>query len=189
MQTEDPKMPPKGDKLSDSEIATIRKWIEGQLLESSSSKGIAASSNNVQVAVVSLKRPDGPPPMPNELPLEPVTHTPTPNALTALAASPWAPLVAIGGQKQILLYNTETLEPLGILPFPEGFPTIIKFSRNGQLILTGGGQGGKSGKVVLWNVQTGERDRAPSETNSIRCWPRISAPISNSWPLAARTSW
>ena len=157
LQTEDPKMPPKGDKLSDIEIGVIRKWIEGQLLESASSKGIAASSNNVQVAVVSLKRPDGPPPMPKELPLEPVTHTTVTNALTALGASPWAPLVAIGGQKQIILYNTETLEPLGVLPFPEGFPTIIKFSRNGKLILTGGGRGGKSGKVVLWDVETGER--------------------------------
>ena len=26
---------------------------------------------------------------------------------------------------------------------PEGFPTIIRFSRNGQLILTGGGRGGR----------------------------------------------
>jgi len=157
LQTEDPKMPPKGDKLSETEIGTIKKWIEGQLLEKAGSKGIAASSNNVQVAVVSLKRPDGPPPMPGDLTLEPVTHTAATNALTALGASPWAPLVAIGGQKQIILYNTETLKPLGVLPFPEGFPTIIKFSRNGKLILTGGGQGGKSGKVVLWDVQTGER--------------------------------
>jgi hypothetical protein len=27
----------------------------------------------------------------------------------------------VGGQKQIILYHTETVEPLGILPFPEGF--------------------------------------------------------------------
>ncbi len=153
----DPKMPPKGDRLSDSEIAVIKKWIDGQLLETAGGKAIAAAANNVQVAVVSLTRPDGPPPMPRELPLDPVVHTAKANSLTALGASPWAPLVALGGQKQILLYNTETLEPLGVLPFLEGFPTIIRFSRNGQLILTGGGRGGKSGKVVIWNVQTGER--------------------------------
>ncbi len=153
----DPKMPPKGDRLPDTEIAIIKKWIDGQLLETAGGKAIAAAANNVQVAVVSLTRPDGPPPMPHDLPLDPVVHTSKTNALTALGASPWAPLVALGGQKQILLYNTETLEPLGVLPFPEGFPTIIRFSRNGQLILTGGGRGGKSGKVVLWNVQTGER--------------------------------
>ena len=157
MQTEDPKMPPKGDKLSDGEIAIVRKWIDGQLLETAGGKAIAVAANNVQVAVVSLTRPEGPPPMPRELPLDPVVHTAKANSLTALGASPWAPLVALGGQKQIVLFNTETLEPLGVLPFPEGFPTIIRFSRNGQLILTGGGRGGKSGKVVIWKVETGER--------------------------------
>jgi len=155
--TEEPKMPPKGDRLTDAELGMVEKWIAGQLLESASSKGIAAASNNVQVAVVSLTKPDGPPPMPGELPMEPLVRTTRSNALVALAASPWAPVVAVGGQKQIVLYHTETLEPLGVLPFPEGFPAIIRFSRNGQLLLTGGGQGGKSGKVVLWDIKTGER--------------------------------
>ncbi len=156
-QTEEPKMPPKGDKLGDPDLSMIEKWITGQLLETATGKAIATAANNVQTAVVSLTRPDGPPPMPGELPLEPVVRTRVANALTALATSPWAPLVAIGGQKQIALYHTETLELLGVLPFPEGFPEIIKFSRNGQLLLTGGGLGGKSGKVALWDIKTGER--------------------------------
>jgi len=155
-QTEDPKMPPKGDKLSDADIAVFEKWIAGQLLETVNGKAVAAS-NNVQVAVVSLEKPSGPPPMPGDLPLDPVVQTKTTNALVALAASPWAPLVAVGGQKQVVLYNTDTLQPLGILPFSEGFPTIIRFSRNGQLLMTGGGLGGKSGEVVLWDVKTGDR--------------------------------
>ncbi|MES2571476.1 MAG: c-type cytochrome domain-containing protein [Verrucomicrobiota bacterium] len=156
-QTEEPKMPPKGDRLNEAELAIIEKWIAGQLLENATGKAVATASNNVQVAVVSLERPEGPPPMPGDLPLEPFLKVTRKNALTALAASPWAPLVAIGGQKQIVLYNTETLEPLGVLPFPEGFPSIIRFSRNGQILLTGGGMGGKSGKVVLWDIKTGER--------------------------------
>ena len=156
-QTEEPKMPPKGDKLSDPDLAIIEKWIAGQLLETPTGKAIATAANNVQTAVVSLTRPDGPPPMPGELPLEPFVRTRVSDAVTALAASPWAPLVAIGGQKQISLYNTETLELLGVLPFPEGFPEIIRFSRNGQLLLTGGGLGGKSGQVALWDIKTGDR--------------------------------
>ncbi|HZJ15425.1 MAG TPA: c-type cytochrome domain-containing protein [Chthoniobacteraceae bacterium] len=156
-QIEDPKMPPKGEKLNDQDIATIEKWIIGQLLETATGKAVAVANNNVQVAVVSLEKPDGPPPMPGELPLDPVVHTRASNALIALAVSPWAPVVAVGGQKQIILYNTETLELLGVLPFPEGFPSIIKFSRNGQLLLTGGGLGGKSGRVALWDIKTGER--------------------------------
>ena len=94
---------------------------------------------------------------PRPLPLEPVVRTARPNAVTALAANPWAPLVAVGGQKQVLLYNTDTLDLLGVLPFPEGTPNVLKFSRNGSLLLAGGGAGGKSGRVVVWSVKTGER--------------------------------
>ena len=155
--TEEPKMPPKGDMLTDAELAIMEKWIAGQLLENAAGKAIAVANNNVAVAAVSLERPAGPPPMPGDLPLEPYVRTKSTNALTALAVSPWAPLAAVGGQKQVMLYNTETLAPLGVLAFPEGFPSIIKFSRNGQLLLTGGGLGGKSGKVVLWDIKTGER--------------------------------
>ena len=154
---EEPKMPPKGDQLNEAELAIMQKWIAGQLLENATGKAIAVANNNVQVAVVSLDRPDGPPPMPGDLPLEPYVRTRASNALTALAVSPWAPLAAVGGQKQVILYNTDTLAPLGVLPFPEGFPAVIRFSRNGQLLLTGGGLGGKSGKVVLWNIKSGER--------------------------------
>ena len=155
--TEEPKMPPKGDRLTEAELGLVEKWIATQLLETATGQAVAAAANNVQVAVVSLERPAGPPPMPGDLPLEPFVRTVRANALTALGASPWAPLVAVGGQRQIILYNTETLEALGILPFPEGFPAIIRFSRNGELLLTGGGLGGKSGKVVLWDVKTGAR--------------------------------
>src|SRR5437763_8642819 len=79
------------------------------------------------------------------------------NAVLALAASPWAPLVAVGSQKQVLLYHGDTLELVGVLPFPYGTPTVLKFSRNGGLLLAGGGRGGQSGKVVVWDVKTGEQ--------------------------------
>src|SRR3954453_20625885 len=39
-QTDDPKMPPKGDKLGDVEIAMIEKWITGQLLETATGKAV-----------------------------------------------------------------------------------------------------------------------------------------------------
>ena len=75
----------------------------------------------------------------------------------SMATSPWAPIVAIAAPKQVLLYNSNTFDLVGVLPFPEGIPNVVKFSRNGSLILAGGGEPGKSGKVVLWNVTSGER--------------------------------
>ncbi len=153
----DPKMPPKGDSLSDAEMALLKGWIAGFALENANSKPAQVAANKVDVAVVSLTKPDGPPPMPGDLPLEPFVKSRASNAVIAMAASPWSPLVAIGGQKQVLLYNTETLDRVGVLAFPEGYANVLRFSRNAKLLIAGGGLGGKIGKVVMWDVTTGER--------------------------------
>ena len=63
----------------------------------------------------------------------------------------------MAGQNQIVLYHTDTLECLGVLPFTEGIPYVLKFSRNGSVLLAGGGRGGHSGCVVLYDVKTGKR--------------------------------
>ena len=153
----DPKMPPKGDALSDGDMALLKGWIAGFALENANSKPAQVTANKVDAAVVSLTKPDGPAPMPGDLPQEPFVKSRTSNAVIAMAASPWAPLVAIGGQRQVLLYNTETLERLGVLAFPEGYANVLRFSRNAKLLIAGGGLGGKIGKVVMWDVTTGER--------------------------------
>src|SRR6202023_362543 len=94
---------------------------------------------------------------PAKMSLEPVVRSTKANAITALASNPWSPLIAVAGQKQVLLYHADTLDLLGVLPFPEGVPYVLKFSHNGSLLLAGGGIGGKSGRVVVWNVTTGDR--------------------------------
>ena len=127
-------------------------------LENSGSKAaVKKEHSELKLSGSFNQKPDGPPPMPPRLPLEPVLHTAPAGAITALAASPWAPLVAVAGQQQVLLYNTETLQLLGVLPFPEGIAHVLKFSRNGKLLLAGGGHEAKSGRVVLWDITTGKR--------------------------------
>jgi Planctomycete cytochrome C/WD domain, G-beta repeat len=153
----EPTMPPKGDKLSEGDLKLIKDWIAAFALENANSKPAVAQANKVESALVSLTRPEGPAPMPGELPLEPFVKARALGAVTSLAASPWAPLIAVGGQKQVFLYHVESLEPLGVLAFPEGFPNVLRFSKNAKLLLAGGGLGGKSGKVVLWDVASGER--------------------------------
>lgn len=156
---EDPAMPPNSPMIPDKDIDTIKRWIAGGLLETSGSKAIAASKPKIDLALAGpvIGKPEGPPPMPADLLLEPPVHTARASASTGLANSPWAPLVALGGQKQVLLYNTDTLELAGVLPFPEGFPADIRFTRNGKFVLAGGGYGAKLGLVALWDVTTGER--------------------------------
>lgn len=155
----EPHMPPKKPKLPDAELAVFRKWIEGGLVDA---KGGAAKKVNRPKVDLALNaaakgRPAGPPPMPKDLLLEPVVRTPRPEALTALAASPWAPLAAVAGQHQVLLYDTDTLELAGILPFPERRVHALRFSRNGALLLAGGGRGARLGRVVVWDVRSGDR--------------------------------
>jgi len=156
---EEPFMPPNRPKLEDKQIELFKKWILGGLLETAGGKPIAAATPAVDLTLKAdaVGKPDGPPPMPKELPLQPVAHTARMTAITGLASSPWAPLVAVAGQKQVLLFHADTFELLGILPFPEGQPDDIRFSRNGKLLLASGGRGARSGRVLVLDTVTGER--------------------------------
>ena len=155
---EKPEMPPMQDKLSQAKIDLIGKWIEQGSPENAGSKIAVAKKKNPALMSGSVAgQPTGPAAMPEGLLKQPVVYTPRAGATTALAASPWAPLVAVAGQKQISLYNTDTLQLLGVLPFPEGIPYVLRFSRSGTVLLAGGGRGGHSGSVVLFDVKTGKR--------------------------------
>lgn len=157
---DEPHMPPKGSKLGDADLAVLRRWIEGGLLENRGSKAAAASKPKAEVEVrpVGQGRPPGTLPMPGEgFPMEPLAAAPRPGAVASIAASPWAPLIAVTGQRQVLLYHADTLALAGALPFPEGFPYVVRFSASGRLLMVGGGVGAKLGVVGLHDVVTGRR--------------------------------
>ena len=156
--SEEPFMPPESPKVSAAMIETIRKWIDGGVLENLGSVAAASKKPKFNLALKSttLGKP-AVPPMPARLSLEPVTLAKKTTAVSAIATNPWSPVAAVAGQKQVLLYHTKTLRLLGVLPFPEGVPLVLKFSRNGSLLLAGGGRGGASGRVVVWNLKSGQR--------------------------------
>jgi WD40 repeat protein len=155
---EEPKMPPNQDKLPQAKLDVIKAWLLGGALENDGS--VAKIKKKPAIAMsasAGAAKPEGPPPMPEKLPRQPVVYTPRASAITALAASPWAPLIAVGGQKQITLYHSDSGAFLGVLPFSEGVPHVLKFSRSGTLLLAGGGIGAKSGSAVVYEVKTGNR--------------------------------
>lgn len=154
---EEPKMPPKQDKLAAAKLDLISKWIEQGTPENAGSKVTLKKNPLAAVAATSTSKPEGPAAMPEGLLKQPVLYTKRPGQITALAASPWAPLIAVAGQKQVSLYHSESGDLLGILPFPEGIPHVIRFSRNGSVVLVAGGRGGQSGCVALFDVKTGKR--------------------------------
>lgn len=153
----EPFMPPEQPKLPDAQLELIKKWIEQGALQNAGSPARPKTANVARVQV-SGDRPAGPPPMPAGLPIEPLNVSARANGVTAIATNPWSTLAAVAGHQQILLYDTATLELVGVLPFPEGQAHVLKFSRNGALLIAGGGRGAHSGKVVLFDVRTGQRE-------------------------------
>ncbi|NLT69649.1 MAG: hypothetical protein GXX91_03005 [Verrucomicrobiaceae bacterium] len=156
--SEEPIMPPKGTKATEDELKVIAAWIAGGLLETKNSKAKKSDKPKVDFdSITATGKPEGPPAMPEHLLLEPAVVTERPNSIPALAHSPWAPILAVAGQKQILLYHSSDYDLLGVLPYPEGFPQTLSFSPNGAYLFCGGGRAGKSGNVVAWDIKTGER--------------------------------
>ena len=136
-----------------------RPWIEAGAPETSGSVVAMKAKPKFEFKLdpSAMGKPVGPPAMPEGIPTEPVVVSPKANAIVAMAASPWAPLVAVAGHKQVLLYQSGKNRLVGVLPFPEGTIHVLKFSRNGALLLAGGGRGGQSGLAVVFDVKTGKR--------------------------------
>ncbi len=152
---DEPKMPPDG-KIPQAEIDLIKTWIDGGALENMGSKAVIKKKMGVAMAENPLERPQVIA-MPPRLSLEPQTVTEKNDVVSSIATSPWGPLAAVAGERQVLLYHTQNLELVGVLPFPEGAVNVVRFSRTGQLLLAAGGQPGARGLVVLWDVTSGER--------------------------------
>lgn len=154
----EPHMPPKGPKMPEKDLAILKQWIdEGAPETAVGAAKTAARKIDVDPVAVTQDKPKGPPPMPGDWAKVTLPKTERPHAVTALASSPWAPLVAVAGHERVLVYNSDTLKLLGTLSFPERIPYVLKFSRNGKWLLAAGGRGASSGKVVIWDVATGKR--------------------------------
>ncbi len=155
---EEPFMPPEQDRLPDEKLDVIRKWIEGGALENAGSMSTVKKKPSLALAPPTHRgKPEGPAAMPEGLLRQPVVYSDRAAAVTALAASPWAPLVAVAGQKQVVLYHSESSKLLGVLPFPEGVPHVLRFSADGELLLVGGGHAAQLGIVAVYDVRSGKR--------------------------------
>jgi WD40 repeat protein len=152
-----PQMPLGQPKLPDAEIALIRDWIQFGLLENVNSTPKGPVGPSTEYRATDLNKPGGEPAMPAALPTTNVKDPARPHPVTALAASPWAPLIAVAGHEKIYLYDLAKRAPAGELPFPEGIPYVLRFSRTGEFLLAAGGKPVQSGKAVLFDVRTGAR--------------------------------
>jgi len=152
-------MPPEGEKLSNDKIEILKHWIDGGLLENKSSSARKPPKPKFETTLRSdpSAKPEGPPPMPVDLLLEPPVVTSRAAGIHAIATSPWAPLLAVTAHYQVLLYHTKSLELIGILSFPDGDPISLAFTPDARYLIVGGGIPGKSGFTVTFDITTGVR--------------------------------
>ena len=171
-----PQMPLGLARLPDAEIAVIRDWIQRGLLENAASQPRGGAAGlSLEFKTSHLNRPNGAPAMPQSLPALTLAETARANPVTALAASPWAPLVAVSGHERIYLYDLAKRATIGELAFPEGIPYVLRFSRDGAALLAAGGKGVQSGKAVLFDVKTGERLAAAGNESDVVLAADVSA--------------
>jgi WD40 repeat protein len=152
-----PQMPLGQAKLPDAEMTVIREWIQGGLLETAASLPKGPVGPSATYSGSALNKPAGTPAMPEGLPVVPLKETARAHPVTALAASPWAPLVAVAGHDRIYLYDLTTRGAAGELAFSEGFPYLLRFILNCVALLASGVLGVQSGNAVLFDVRTGKR--------------------------------
>ncbi|MEM7312069.1 MAG: c-type cytochrome domain-containing protein, partial [Planctomycetota bacterium] len=153
---DEPTMPPNQDKMAQPKLDLIAKWINEGAAEQAGAAVKKSKKPTLQFQPADID--DGSPgAMPGKICKQPVEVTSRASAVSALAASPRAPLIAVAGQRQVVLYHSETSELLGVIPYPEGTPHVIRFSRDGGMLLIAGGRGAKIGNVALHDVVTGKR--------------------------------
>lgn len=154
---EEPTMPPNQDPLPKEQLEIIEKWIAGGLLENSGSKVRKKKGPSLTFTAMDASGKPSVIAMPETAWRVPVVTTQRAAAASAIAASPWAPLVAVAGQRQVAMYNTDTGELAGIIPYPEGIPQVLQFSSDGAYLLVAGGTHASKGTASIYDVRTGER--------------------------------
>jgi hypothetical protein len=155
---DDARMPPNSPAIAKPKIEQIRKWIDSGLLETANSKSMVKTRNlTFKPSVRTDGEFDGPPAMPTNLPAIDAPNLTRPFPVLAMDASPTAPLIAVADQDQIRFLHTKTKQEIGRVAFPEGIPQVIRFSRDGVVLMVAGGRPVESGRVVLFDVDSGKR--------------------------------
>ena len=151
-------MPPDSPKVGAEKLEIVASWISGGLRLGRGDAGKATKPLvDIAVDVAKLGRaPDKPIEVAAGLPPPTPPKSGRPLPVMALAANPWAPIVAVGGLGEAVLYDAATASRLGAVPFPDGELRVLRFSRSGEVLLMAGGKPTASGRAVLVDVRTGK---------------------------------
>ncbi len=159
-QQERPFMPREGDALTREQQALLRTWIEqGAAEDADGARTFLAEKANHQKAAAAAAEAmagadQGAAPMPESLPQVAVRTADRPGPVASLVRSPRAPLLALAGVQQVLLYGSD-LQPLAVLPCDLPHLGPLAFAEDGSALLAAGGEPGRRGAAVLFDVRSG----------------------------------
>ncbi len=169
MHTREPRMPPSGSKIPDAEILAIRTWIQQGCRKTPEGAAVAVADGPTAQPMERAALGDVSNQLPLAWPLSDITEAERPDAVTSIAAHPGAPVIAIAGQQQVLIYHLPTQKLLGALPTWPGFPNQVRFSNDGRLLFAAGGVAARSGFVRAWSVAGGDQIlHIDQESESVR---------------------
>ncbi|MGE0142616.1 MAG: c-type cytochrome domain-containing protein [Planctomycetota bacterium] len=169
---EKPTMPPDEPRIDAPLIETIRMWIEQgapkdraqaerMAKERSAARATAASAAAKPV----LEIRDCEPPASA---LAPVRTGVRGAPIRSLAIAPRARFLAVAGPSQVQLLGLDDLRPRGALELD--FPQVerVRISADGSALVAAGGQPGRSGSAVVFDLATGkERGRFGQQRDTI----------------------
>ena len=128
-------MPPgKREKLSASDIAMIKSWIDA---------GALAPKEKVVVAREIIVPKISP-------------RVPPRRAINSVAYSPGNKLLAVGRNGEVEIHSAENQKLLRTLAGPTGNVNAVVFSPDGKILYAAGGDVGMQGEVKAWNVEDGK---------------------------------
>ena len=159
---ESPKMPPNKPRLSQRELTKLSKWISTGL--SDEAKGMRGLNAPQSIPSVTPENPSNTtidtrgdntlaPQGTSPLRLAQVRPLSEKNIIRAVSVSPLAPLVAIAGNGQVLLWDAQsnTLSDRAIDVGDQEISAIV-FSRDGQRLWIAAGTPAESGSLHSWSI-------------------------------------
>jgi WD40 repeat protein len=132
-----PSMPFGQPMLAAADVATIHDWIKAGAKDDS----------------------------PVEAPLsEPIVYQ-QPPVITALRFSPDGKLLAVSGNREILLHNSDGSGLVNRLPGRADRILSLAFSADGKLLIAGGGTPARFGEIQVWDPREGKLIRSTEATS------------------------
>src|SRR5206468_2573553 len=135
-----PQMPLGGTPLAAEQIALVRSWIEAGAKDDTPAEAHETVSAG-----------------------KPTVYT-QPPVVTALAFSPDGKTLAVSGNREVLLHALDGSAPPKRLPGLAERILSLGFSRDGSLLIAGGGTPARFGEIQLWDPAAGKLLRSVTLT-------------------------